>query len=166
MADFFIRELHPEDMPQVASIYNSNHAFLLNHLGAGSISLDFIRQEAAAMAEAGFHSCVIASSESQALVGVLDHRPGREAYLSLLMLVRDRQGQGLGRSIYQLYESEMQRLGCEVIRIDVVCDYPGNLLPFWQSLGFSACEPVRLKWGDRQSRAIVMRKKINKEKQI
>lgn len=160
MTQYLLRKLQPEDMQQVVAIYNSNQVFLLNHLGTGSISLDFIRQEAAVMAKAGFHSCVIVSAENQAVLGVLDHRPDREAYLSLLMLAQDRQGQGLGRSIYQLCESEMQRLGCEAIRIDVVCDYAGNLLPFWQSLGFSACEHVALKWGGKQSRAVVMRKII------
>lgn len=59
----------------------------------------------------------------------------------------------------------MLSLGCEVIRIDVVCDYPGNLLAFWQDLGFSACEEITLKWGGKQSRAAVMRKRIKKENQ-
>lgn len=165
MTKYFIRELQAEDMRQVAAIYNSNRRFLRNHLGADAIDDIFIADEAAAMAEAGFLSCVIVNEDTQALVGVLDHRPGREAYLSLLMLTREAQGRGLGRGIYELYEAEMLSLGCEAIRIDVVCDYTGNLLPFWQGLGFSACGEVTLKWGGKQSRAAVMRKRIREESQ-
>lgn len=46
------------------------------------------------------------------------------------------------------------------IRIDVVNDYPGNVVPFWEKLGFVENETITLEWGDKKSKAVVMRKSL------
>ena len=46
------------------------------------------------------------------------------------------------------------------IRIDVVNDYPGNVVPFWEKLGFAGNETITLEWGNKKSNAVVMRKSL------
>ncbi len=46
------------------------------------------------------------------------------------------------------------------IRIDVVNDYPGNVVPFWERQGFVKNETITLEWGNKKSNAIVMRKRL------
>ena len=66
----------------------------------------------------------------------MDYRPGRTAYLSLLMLDKARQGQGLGAACCRLFEERMRNEGCEAVRIDVVSGYEGCALGFWQARGY------------------------------
>lgn len=86
MKEFFIRDIHANDYKQVAELYNSNGSFLLNHLGVESIEEDFISEEVSTMSKVGFCSCVIVNTETQMVQGVLDYKPGKEVYLSLLIL--------------------------------------------------------------------------------
>ena len=112
------------------------------------------------MKKVGFRSCVIVDEETQAVQGVLDYKPDDEVYLSLMMLAAESQGKGIGKMIYSLFEAQMSRENRASIRIDVVNDYPGNVVPYWEKLGFVANETITLEWGDKQSKAVVMRKRL------
>ena len=160
MEKFYIRELNPNDYKRVAEIYNSNREFLLNHLGVESVDEAFVSDEAVTMKKVGFQSCVVVDEETQAVQGVLDYKPDDEVYLSLLMLSAELQGRGIGKEIYALFESKMMKEKRASIRIDVVHDYPGNVVPFWEKLGFVDNESITLEWGNKKSSAIVMRKRI------
>lgn len=47
---------------------------------------------------------------------------------------------------------------------DDVDTYEGNALNFWKKQGFIAEENILLKWGERESSAVVMKKYIGKGK--
>ncbi len=158
MSKFVIRTAQETDHKNIVDIYNSNHQFLLHHLGVGAIDEAFISQGISAMRKAGFRSCVIAEQENSTARGVLDYQPGQEVYLSLLMLSADLQGKGTGSAIYTQFEADMIRDGRASIRIDVVNDYQGNLVPFWKRRGFLEDGTVTLEWGNKKSSAVVMRK--------
>lgn len=119
---------------------------------------DFIRNEAAEMEKLGFCSGVV--EDAGGLAGVLDYRPGQEVYLSLLMLRADRQGRGAGARVYRSFGERMRREGARSIRIDVVDDYAGSPLPFWENLGFQQEGRAELVWGEKRSAAAVLRKRI------
>ena len=120
----------------------------------------FVSEEAVTMKKVGFHSCVIVNEETQTVQGVLDYKPDDEVYLSLIMLVADLQGKGIGKKIYSLFEAQMSRENRASVRIDVVNDYPGNVVPFWEKLGFAGNETITLEWGNKKSNAVVMRKSL------
>ena len=160
MEKFYIRELNRNDYKRVTEIYNSNREFLRNHLGTEAVDEAFISTEAATMERVGFCSCVIVNEETQTVQGVLDYKPDDEVYLSLMMLVAESQGKGIGKKIYSLFESQMNRKNRASIRIDVVNDYPGNVVPYWEKLGFVANETITLEWGNKKSKALVMRKRL------
>lgn len=160
MGKLYIRELNPSDYKRVEEIYNSNRQFLLTHLGVEAVDEEFISDEAETMEKIGFRSCVIVSEETQTVQGVLDYKPDDEVYLSLLMLSAELQGRGIGKEIYALFESKMRKEKRASIRIDVVNDYPGNVVPFWEKLGFVDNESITLEWGNKKSSAIVMSKRI------
>lgn len=80
--------------------------------------------------------------------GVLDYKPDSEVYLSLFMLDLQAQGNGIGREIYTMFEHAMIEQGKKKIRIDVVNDYPENILPFWKKMGFQEDKKAELIWGN------------------
>ena len=110
------------------------------------------------MKESGFTSNVIVEGESQKICGVLDCCYGKEVYLSLLMLDAFHHGNGNGRKVYELWEQAVKAMICDAIRIDVVNDYPNHVMPFWKKLGFVEDKAISLTWGNKTSRAMVMRK--------
>lgn len=148
------------DADAVLDIYNSNPDFLLHHLGLERVDAAFLRREQEEMRRVGFSSCVLTGAQDGLPVGVLDYRPGDCAYLSLLMLHRAQRGVGLGRACYAFFERYAARQGSRSIRIDVVDDYEGNALPFWERQGFCARERTELLWGEKRSRAVVMSKNL------
>lgn len=158
MGPFRFRPPQPEELRAILDIYNADPRFLLHHLGVEGISDTFLVREAATMDSLGFSSCVITEGESREILGVLDYRPGEEVYLSLLLLRPDLRGMGLGREIYTCFEAGMARIGAVSVRLDVVNGYEGHPVPFWLRLGFSEGEDIQLKWGEKRSPAVVMRK--------
>jgi len=160
MEKYLIRNIDTNDYNQVVEIYNSNRQFLVNHLGVECIDEAFVLEEVKTMREVGFSSCVIVDRETQEAQGVLDYKYGKEVYLSLLMLKSELQGKGIGRDIYSYFETKMRQRESDSIRIDVVNDYHNNVVPFWKRLGFLECENVTLDWGNKRSKAVVMRKNI------
>ena len=155
-----IREATPSDVDAIVQIYNSNHVFLTNHLGRDSVNRSFILSEQEEMKTMNFISCVIIDESADKIVGVLDYKPDEMVYLSIMMLDKQHQGSGAGRFIYDLFEKKMIDMKRCAIRIDVVDTYKGNALDFWKKQGFVSEEKVLLKWGEKESSAVVMRKKL------
>lgn len=159
MCRYSFRPITAPEYGEIADIYNSNPAFLRSHLGADAVDAAFIERECREMQGAGFLSCVI--EKAGQVAGVLDYRPGREVYLSLMMLHAEQQGHGAGSAVYAAFEEEMRRKGAASIRIDVVKDYPGNLVPYWKQKGFFGDGEITLEWGGKKSRALVMRRALD-----
>ena len=83
-------------------------------------------------------------------------RDSEPVYLSRFLLDAALQGKGLGTELYREFEEMQRRRGRKGIRIDVVDDYEGNLVPFWKRRGFEEGEEITLEWGGKASRARVM----------
>ncbi|MFQ8832352.1 MAG: hypothetical protein ACLR7U_05425 [Ruthenibacterium lactatiformans] len=49
----------------------------------------------------------------------------------------------MGTELYREFEEMQRRRGRKGIRIDVVDDYEGNLVPFWKRRGFEEGEKSR-----------------------
>lgn len=162
MSKYIIRAVQEKDHKGIIEIYNSNRQFLLHHLGMDFIDEAFVSQEILTMQKAGFCSCVIVDQDSSMVQGVIDYKPGQEVYLSLIMLTAALQGKGVGSMVYSLFETKMTQDNKESIRIDVVNDYQGNLVPFWKRHGFEENETVTLDWGNKKSNAVVMRKRLQR----
>lgn len=161
MRTCFFRDIQEKDYKRVMDIYNSNHRFLINHLGMTSVEETFVVQEITTMLRMKFQSRAIVNRADTMIQGIIEFKPEQEVYLSLFMLDAKLQGKGLGRYIYSEFEKEMIRENRLSIRIDVVDDYTENLIPFWKSLGFTEEERVVLYWGNKKSNAVVMRKKLS-----
>ena len=95
MSGLILRPACEQDTTRIVEIYNSNPAFLTAHLGRKSVDAAFLLQDHAAAESAGFLCCVL-ETDGGRIAGVMDYRPGPAAYLSLLMLDKAHQGQGLG----------------------------------------------------------------------
>lgn len=154
-----IREALPDDITRIVEIYNSNPAFLRQHLGKEQVDASFIEKEQADMQSLGFRSCVI--EEEGEIIGVLDYKEEECVYLSLLMLDSKKQGGGSGSRCYMLLESLMKTQGRNRIRIDVVCNEPENALPFRQKQKFTEIGKTELEWGEKHLKAVVMQKKFD-----
>lgn len=159
-----IEKVQKEHYARLVEVYNSNRGFLEHHLGVTFVDEGFILREALTMQEAGFVSCVAVDLFRQEVEGLIEFRPGEEVYLSLLMLDRKICGRGEGRELYELFEEGVVKGGCNCVRIDVVDDYEDNVTGFWREMGFAAEEHIDLSWGEKKSRALVMRKTLRRDK--
>lgn len=160
MSIYVIRAVQESDYNSIVEIYNSNKQFLRHHLGMDFIDEAFIAKEMIAMNRGGFCSCVIENQDNSLIQGILDYKPEQEIYLSLFMLMNSLQGNGVGSNVYSQFEAQMIQDKRKSIRIDVVNDYQDNLVPFWKRHGFLENENVILNWGNKKSKAVVMRKKF------
>ena len=150
------RRARPEDAGDIVRLYNSNPCFLERHLGCRAVDGTFVLQEWRQMKKEGFSTTVIADAQTGAAVGFIDCRDSEPVYLSLFLLDAALQGKGLGTELYREFEEMQRRRGRKGIRIDVVDDYEGNLVPFWKRRGFEEGEEITLEWGGKASRARVM----------
>lgn len=155
-----IREAVESDINAIVRVYNSNDKFLVNHLGMEAVDDKFVFNEMLEMKAIGFLSCVIIEPSTNMVIGVLDYKPDDTVYLSLLMIDSEHQKCGVGRSVYHQFEKKMHQLGKSTIRIDVVNDYIGNAEEFWKKQGFISVDKLKLKWGQKQSMAVVMVKSM------
>ena len=153
---FIFRRARPEDAGDIVRLYNSNPCFLERHLGCRAVDGTFVLQEWRQMKKEGFSTTVIADAQTGAAVGFIDCRDSEPVYLSLFLLDAALQGKGLGTELYREFEEMQRRRGRKGIRIDVVDDYEGNLVPFWKRRGFEEGEEITLEWGGKASRARVM----------
>ena len=159
MSGLLLRPACEQDTARIVEIYNSNPAFLTAHLGRTSVDVAFLLQDHADAKSAGFLCCVLEADDGR-VAGVMDYRPGRTAYLSLLMLDKARQGQGLGAACCRLFEERMREEGSEAVRIDVVSGYEGCALGFWQARGYRPMGKTDLEWGAKRSRASILVKRL------
>lgn len=155
-----IRQGEKSDIEAIVKVYNSNIKFLANHLGVESVDSKFIFEEMQEMKGMGFVSCVIVGPSTDAIVGVLDYKPDNTVYLSLIMIDLEHQKCGTGGAVYKQFEQDMKRRGKAAIRIDVVNDYTGNVVGFWEKQGFIPKDEIQLSWGQKQSTAVVMTKNL------
>ena len=125
-------------------------------MGCRAVDGTFVLQEWRQMKKEGFSTTVIADAQTGAAVGFIDCRDSEPVYLSLFLLDATLQGKGLGTELYRKFEEMQRRGGRKGIRIDVVDDYEGNLVPFWKRRGFEEGEEITLEWGGKASRARVM----------
>ena len=160
MNSYTIREVHDEDIEKIDSIYNSNHKFLVNHLGMNIVDNHFIHQEILDMTSNNFLSCVIVNELSDEIIGIIDYQVDNTVYLSLLMIHSNYQKNKIAQMIYKKFESNMSKLGKSTIRIDVINDYPNNVIWFWEKQGFVQQNEVALNWGNKKSSAVVMLKSL------
>lgn len=64
MSKYIMRPVQKNDYKSIVEIYNSNHQFLLKHLGVDLINETFISEEVSTMRRAGFCSCAIVMRKS------------------------------------------------------------------------------------------------------
>ncbi len=154
----YIREIEETDIDAAVSIYNSNRDFLIHHLGKASIDRDFIMDEVQEMLDHGFKSNLVIDNDMP--IGIVDYmlQDNGYVYLSLVMIDNDLQHKGIGTALYKYFEEKVTNNGANVIRIDVVNDYEGNVVPFWERMGFTGEQEEELTWGDKTSRVLVMKK--------
>jgi len=158
MSKYMIRDVQEKDIKAIVDIYNSNYQFLFYHLGVKSVDETFMIQEISTMKKLGFRPSVIVNQENVTIQGILDYKLEQEVYLSLIMLAKNLQGNGTGSSLYSYFESKMIQDKRDSIRIDVVNDYQKNLVSFWKKRGFEEAEEIVLIWGNKKSKAVVMKK--------
>ena len=155
-----LQQIREIDIKKALEIYNSNAHFLKNHHGTSMVTVDFLRNELKEMKEHGFTSnFVMLDEEPVAIIDYMQRKDGF-VYLSMLMLEASKQSSGLGRRIYAFFENLVAKAGGKTIRIDVVDDYEGNVLPFWEKMGFVKIRYDRLTWGEKESGVCVMEKGV------
>jgi len=94
------------------------------------------------------------------IIGLCDYSSGDEVYLSLLMIDDKFKGKGLGKLIYNQLEKMFKSKNAKGVRIDVVYEYEGNVLGFWEKQGFISNEKIELEWNGYKSNAYKMYKII------
>ncbi len=160
MDTYVIRDVKDADIDMIVTIYNSNRKFLVNHLGMDAVDNRFIREEMLEMTANHFLSCVIVNELSNEIIGVLDYKPDSTVYLSLLMIHSNHHNKKIGQIVYNQFEKKMCKLGKSTVRIDVVNDYPDNVVLFWKKQGFIQQNEVNINWRNKKSKAVVMLKPL------
>jgi L-amino acid N-acyltransferase YncA len=158
---YSIREATIYDVPSILDVYNTNTTFLNNHIGYEKIDDTFILNEMKEMKTANFLSCVFVDNNTKKVIGVIDYKSEDIVYLSLIMLPKRIQGNGMGSYLYRLFEQSMRNQKKQLIRIDVVNDYPTNVVLFWEKHGFIMKEETTLSWGKKRSTALIMLKSLD-----
>lgn len=149
-----------EDAYEIAEVYNSNKKFLMNHIGKDKIDGNWVIKELEDMKKIEFNSCKIIEKESNKVAGALDFKVEKETYLSILILKSDYKSKGIGKLIYGALEKYAKSLESETMRIDVVTNYDANVLRFWSLNGFIKFKDVKLRWGEKELPAVIMKKEI------
>lgn len=159
MNNIRIYDIELNDIDDIVKIYNSNKKFLYAHMGVSSIYPEFIFNEIDKMKQLGFKSQVIKDGKNYTL-GICEYKIDYIVYLSLLMLDSRVKGIGLGKLIYNQLEIMFKSKNVNSVRIDVVYDYKGNALKFWEKQGFTPCGKINLEWNGHKSAAVKMYKTI------
>ena len=148
------------DTKRIVEIYNSNEAFISQHLGKAKIYEELIVCELKEMEKISFDSCKIVDKFSGEIVGLCDFKTNKTAYLSLFMLDSKIRGKGIGKEIYGILEQYFIENKCEKIRIDVVYNYPQNVVKFGEKCGFKIVEKIEMVWSGKKSLAYMMIKAL------
>ena len=152
------RTIDTTNIADAIKIYNSNTEFLIHHLGENHIDESFLKNELLEMLAHGFTSNYILVDNEP--IGILDYMINAEGYvyLSLMMITKEKQKNGLGTAVYNFFEEMIRNSEAQIIRIDVVDDYENNVLPFWEKMGFEVKRRDELTWGNKKSSVSVMEK--------
>ena len=161
MSRYIRRASTEDDIDRIVEIYNSNEEFLINHLGTNKIDSAFIRENMDLMSFVGFFTDVIIDTNTGVIVGVADYKPDDTVYLSLFMIDSAYQGIGTGGQIFKAFEKELADQGKTAIRLDVVDNYIGNPVGFWEKQGFKVSKKTVMSWGNKKLDALVMTKSLN-----
>lgn len=161
MSRYIRRASTEDDIDRIVEIYNSNEEFLINHLGTNKIDSAFIRENMDLMSSVGFFTDVIIDTNTGVIVGVADYKPDDTVYLSLFMIDSAYQGKGTGGRIFKAFEKELADQGKTDIRLDVVDNYIGNPVGFWEKQGFKVSKKTVMSWGNKKLDALVMTKSLN-----
>lgn len=152
------RTIELTNIADAIKIYNSNTDFLMHHLGEDHIDESILKSELEEMLAHGFTSNYILVDNEP--IGILDYMINGKGYvyLSLMMITKEKQKNGLGTAVYDFFENMVRNSGTQIIRIDVVDDYENNVLPFWEKMGFVIKKRDELTWGNKKSSVAVMEK--------
>ena len=152
--------VNESDFESILQVYNSNSEFLESHIGRTTVDEDWLKFEIDSMKEAGFISCKIVELKSDKIIGYIDYKSSKEAYLSILIIHNDLKGHGVGKNIYQLFEKYIVK-DSDSLRIDVVTNYSDHVLEFWIRNEFEVTDEIELSWGDMTLPAVTMKKERN-----
>jgi len=83
---YLIILLEDIDAKRIVEIYNSNEAFISQHLGKTKVSEELIFSEWKEMEKISFNSCKIVDKFSGEIVGLCDFKTDKTACFSFLML--------------------------------------------------------------------------------
>ena len=159
MDNYIIEEVKENHIDKIVDIYNSNKKFLKSHMNISSVTSEFSMSEIKEMKDIGFTSTVVKDSRNN-VIGVCEFKVNKEVYLSLLMIDGNIKGKGIGHSIYNTLETTFKIKGANKIRIDVVNEYEGNVIGFWEKQGFILGDEIELQWNKKKLRAVKMYKEI------
>lgn len=160
LEEFKLEKIESKDLNKILEIYNSNGEFLINHMDKSVVTEEWIIQELKYMEEMDFKSCKIVERHTENILGIIDFKIDEETYLSLLMIHKDFQGNGLGHIIYQGFEEYIESLKGKSIRIDVVTNYDSSVLKFWTHNGFVKLKDIELNWAGKTLPAVIMKKRL------
>lgn len=158
--EYIIEPIREQDIESVIEIYNSNEHFLVNHTGLKRVSRQWLEEEYQNMKSMDFTTCKVIDKASKKIIAICDFKVQEAVYLSLLMLDHKLKSRGIGKDIYDLLEAYFIKQKAHSIRIDVVYDYPNNVLGFWEKLGFVKQDEIELSWNNLISKAYVMSKVV------
>jgi ribosomal protein S18 acetylase RimI-like enzyme len=135
-----IREILPEDLDAVLSVYQECEDFLA--LGpVATASLEMVLKDVEISREEGGFYCGIFTAEGR-IVGVVDFVPGNYkgdpqlAYLSLLMIARSYRSRGIGEVVVEAVENEIKKIPqVKTILAGVQVNNP-QAVRFWKKYGY------------------------------
>lgn len=157
---YTIELIGEQDLESVIEIYNSNEHFLINHTGLKRVSRQWLEEEYQNMKSMDFTTCKVTDKASKKIIAICDFKVQETVYLSLLMLSYKLKSRGIGKEIYDLLEAYFIKQKAHSIRIDVVYDYPDNVLGFWENIEFVKQDEIELSWNNLISKAYVMSKVV------
>lgn len=157
-ADVYVDFAQQHDVDDLVGVYNSQPAFLRQHLSCTAVTSEWFRDEMHATKDTGFWSCKVVAKATGQVIGLMDVRIDVETYLSLLVVHQAYTSQGVGQQVYRGLESYAQGHQSHAIRIDVLKGYDDRVWDFWIRNGFQVVEDLILEWRGVQLPAVTMKK--------
>ncbi len=158
--DVYVDFTQPTDVDELVEVYNSQPAFIRQHLGRTAVTRDWLAEEVKATRDAGFWSCKVVGQSTGRVIGLLDVHIDAETYLSLLMIHQSYARQGMGQHVYRALEAYARSYASRTVRIDVVTGYDDRVRAFWVRNGFQVVEHITLEWNGSTLPAITMKKAL------
>jgi GNAT superfamily N-acetyltransferase len=158
--NYTIIESDEKDVNEIATVYNSNKDFLMNHIDMEKVTVWWCLHEYLDLRESGFFRYKITETLSGLLMGFMDFLVAEETYLSLIMISGEIKRRGVGKEVMRGFEKVVKTQNSNRIRIDVVDSYDETSLGFWLKNGFNIDKKVTLRWGNKEIPALKMFKEI------